>query len=89
MGWNRKAFEIPFNQSHSMTVSDLELAGSASWQGRLQAALTFLLSADRAVYWNRLPSYVMESPSPEVFKRRVDVTLSDMVGVVVMGWGLG
>jgi len=30
-------------------------------------------------YWNRLPRDAMGSPSLEVFKKRIDVTLRDMV----------
>jgi len=29
-------------------------------------------------HWNRLPREVVESPSPEVFRRRVDAGLGDM-----------
>jgi len=36
--------------------------------------------ADRMVrHWNRLPREVVESPSLEVFQKRVDMALQDMV----------
>ena len=33
--------------------------------------------------WHRLPREVVESPSPEVFKNRVDVALRDVVSGMV------
>ena len=38
--------------------------------------------------WNKLPGEVLESPSLEMFRERVDVVLRDMVlwAVLVGGW---
>ena len=45
---------------------------------RLDIRKNFLL--DRVIkLWNRLPREVFESPSLEIFKRRVDAALRDIV----------
>jgi len=49
-------------------------------QGRFRLDIRKKISLERVVqYWNMLPRDMLESPSLEVFKRRVDVALRDTV----------
>ena len=49
-------------------------------QGRFRLDIGNNFFPERAVRcWTRLPGAVVESPSLEVFKNRVDVALGDMV----------
>ena len=55
-------------------------AGSLGWDQRFRLGISKNVFAKRVIkHWTRLPMEMVESPSLEVFERRVDVAPRDRI----------
>ena len=62
-----------------MTSDRTQRNGFKSLQGRLGLVLGRISLKNVVKHWNKLPREMVDSPSLEVFKRRADVALRDMI----------
>ena len=80
-------------ESSSLLTARMRSYGFKLHQGRFRSDIRKKIFSKTAVrQWHRLPREVVESPSLEVFKNRVDVALMDVVsghGGVGWSWAWG